>query len=126
MPINIYTSGPGYNGVTGAKATYNAAEGMWVDTNGDRIRTDAIIPGDPPSAGSGGGTSAAAPAATTPQAAASSPMLSKGGIGGSGGSTPLGTLFNFGGPAAANPALGRTNPAMEGLRKLYQRKPTIY
>lgn len=64
MPV--ITSGPGYNGVTGAKATFNADEQMWVDTNGQRIRPDAIVPGEAPaaSAPAGGGASPApAPAA---------------------------------------------------------------
>lgn len=73
--MGVYTSGPGYNGVTGAKATYDAGSGMWVDTNGERIRTDAIVPGEPPAqAAAPAAPAAPAPAAAAPAAPAGDPQ----------------------------------------------------
>jgi hypothetical protein len=61
MPSKYQPSGVGYNGQTGAQATWNEATGTWTDANGVSIRDDAIV-GTPPS----GGASAAAAPATPP------------------------------------------------------------
>lgn len=78
MPV--ITSGPGYNGVTGAKAQYDAGSGMWIDTNGQQIRSDAIVPGEPPA--SAAPSPAAAPAAPAgPPAAGGGPVAGAGDAG---------------------------------------------
>lgn len=56
----------------------------------------------------------------TPQQAAVDPGVSKG-I-----NMHDSTMFDFGGPAQANPALGHTNPAMEGLIRFFRRRPAAY
>jgi len=56
----------GYNGNTGAQARWDEASGMWIDSNGDKIRDDAIqakasgatqpgAPAGPTAPGGGGG-----------------------------------------------------------------------
>lgn len=130
MPV--IRSGPGYNGVTGAKATYNEAEDMWIDTNGERIRPDAIVPGEAPAkaATPQAPTSAAAgsTAAGTPGATADG----GGGVGAAGGGsdgaalsglraalsptpqTP--TMMSMGTPAEGNPNLGQRNLPITALK----------
>lgn len=88
----VITSGPGYNGVTGAKATYSPDEGMWIDVNGERIRSDAIVPGEPPAKAASPTT---APAAAPPAASAATPgatlpggATGAGAGGGGGGAVP--------------------------------------
>lgn len=83
----VITSGPGYNGVTGAKATYSQAEGMWIDTNGERIRTDAIVPGEPPAKAASPSAPAAAPSPAAAGAGATLPGGAAAG-GGAGGDAP--------------------------------------
>ena len=59
------TSGVGYNGNTGAQAHYDPASGMWIDTNGQMIRPDAIQMA-PPTTASGGSSGAALAGAAAP------------------------------------------------------------
>jgi hypothetical protein len=54
---------------------------------------------------------------TSPQAAASDPGVREGL------EPQASTLFNFGGPASANPNLGDVSPAMANLMQLFRRKP---
>lgn len=86
MPV--ITSGPGYNGVTGAKATYSEAEGMWIDTNGERIRTDAIVPGEPPAKAASPSAPAAASSPVAAGAGAAAGAKLPGAAAGGGGDVP--------------------------------------
>ena len=61
----------GYNGQTGASATWDPAKNMWIDTNGVNIRDDAITTtpgGSKPSGGPATTPTAAPKAAPTPVA----------------------------------------------------------
>lgn len=122
MPV--ITSGPGYNGVTGAKATYSQAEDMWIDTNGERIRTDAIVPGEAPA------KAVAAPPAPDSRPVDSGGGGAAGGAGGGAGGAAMGglrsammsstpqepTMTNMGTPAAGNPNLGNRNLPINALK----------
>jgi len=121
MPV--IRSGPGYNGITGAKATYSQAEDMWIDTNGERIRTDAIVPGEAP----------AKPAAAAAPAAGAAAGGDAGAAGGAGGGGAMGaaigglrsamtptptepTMTSMGTPAAGNPNLGNRSLPINALK----------
>lgn len=98
--------GSGYNGVTGAKATYSDAEGMWIDANGERIRPDAIVGGDPPAPAAPVATAAAPAAAapSSPEVASSAPAMPS--ALGALGQAASGAGYQEGTPGALNPKLG--------------------
>jgi hypothetical protein len=125
MPV--IRSGPGYNGITGAKATYDPASDMWIDTNGERIRTDAIVPGEAPAKPQA--QPAGAPAATTAAAAGAAGGDAAGGGGGGIAGAAMGglrsamtptpqepTMTSMGTPAAGNPNLGNRSLPINALK----------
>lgn len=61
------------------------------------------------------------PPPTEPQQAAADPAISKGAP-----MMHMPSLFDFGGPASANPDLGRISPAMSGLLDFFKRRPVVY
>jgi hypothetical protein len=73
MPSKYQPSGVGYNGQTGAQATWNEATGTWTDANGVSIRDDAIV-GTPPSGG-GADSGAQSQSPTPAPAAAAAPAM---------------------------------------------------
>ncbi len=118
MPV--IRNGPGYNGVTGSPATYNEAEDMWIDSNGERIRPDAIVPGEAPGGGAAAGGDPNAAAGGDASGAAGGGGVAAGAMEGlRSAMTPTPqepTLTSMGTPASANPNLGNRNLPINALK----------
>lgn len=106
---------PGFNGMTGAPATWDQNKGMWVDTAGVEIRDDAIVATPP-----GPQTGSAPP---LQPGGGSNPAVK--GLFSSGGDVGGGGAVNIGAPSQGNPYLGQGVAALKRIT-IGSQAPRIY